>query len=164
MKPEVNLEQVSTELLLPFMKEMLSEGKTVRLTVTGNSMLPLLRNRTDSVFLVAPKKIKKYDIVFFERDNGEAILHRIVGKRKDGYVIVGDNQLVLEACIRPEQILGVVTAFTRSGRTFSVNKWWCRLYGAVWGFLRPVRRPLLPLIFRLIQGVKRIEKMNGETK
>ena len=164
MKPEVNLEQVSTELLLPFIKEMLSEGKTVQLTVTGNSMLPLLRNRMDSVFIAPAGKLKKYDIAFYVRDNGEAIMHRIVGKRKNGYVIVGDNQLVLETGIRREQILGVITAFTRSGRTFSVNKWWCRLYGAVWGFLRPVRKPLLPLVFFLIQRVKRIEKMNGETK
>ena len=158
------MEQVSTELLLPFLKEMLQEGKTVQLTVTGNSMLPLLRNRKDTVFLTATDRIKKYDIAFYVRDNGEALMHRIVGKRKDGYIIVGDNQLELEGPIRPDQILAVVTAFTRNGRTFSVNKWWYKLYATLWGALRPIRKPLLPVVFFMAQRIKQIEKMNGETK
>ncbi len=164
MKPEIYQEQVSMQELLPFLDELLKDGKTVQLKITGNSMMPLLRNRRDSVMLVAPENVKKYDIVLFVRESGEAILHRIVGCKKEGYIIVGDNQLAMEGPIKPAQVVAKVSAICRDGRIFQSTHWWCRLYGCLWGFLRPVRKPLLPLLLFAARRIKRIEHMNGEAK
>lgn len=152
------------QMLLPFLDELLKDGKTIQLTVTGNSMMPLLRNRRDSVFLVSPDAVKTYDIVLFVRESGDAVLHRIVKRTKDGFMIVGDNQLALEGPVKPSQVLAVVSAFCRDGKVFSCRRWWCRLYGFLWGIARPIRRPLLPLVLFAARRIKRIERMNGEAE
>ena len=159
MKPDVSHKQIPTEILLPFLKELLQNGKSVNMTVTGNSMLPLFRDKMDSVLLERPGIIKKFDIVLYVKEDGQAILHRIVKRRKDGYMIVGDNQIQLDGPIAPSQIVAVVTGFYRNKHFFSCTKWWCRLYGFVWGHLRLVRRPLIPLLYSGLRLMKRIERM-----
>ena len=49
-----------------FIEEGLKGGKDINLTVTGNSMYPLFKSRVDTVVLTVPKKIKKYDILFYK--------------------------------------------------------------------------------------------------
>ena len=146
MKPEASLQQVSAEALLPFLIELLSEGKTVNMTVTGNSMLPLFRSGIDSVILARPETIRKFDIVLYVQTSGKAILHRVVKCRRTGYMIVGDNQIELDGPIDRHQIKAVVTGFCRGGKVYSAKIWWSRLYGFVWGHGRLVRPLLLPLV------------------
>ncbi len=146
MKPEASFQSVSTEALLPFLLELLSEGKSVNMTVTGNSMLPLFRHGMDSVVLALPQKLRKFDIVLYVQESGKVILHRIVKCGKEGYMIVGDNQTELDGPIAPEQIKAVVTSFWRSGREYSVKLWWCRLYGFIWGHCRLIRPVLIPFV------------------
>lgn len=146
MKPEASFQSVSTEALLPFLLELLSEGKSVNMTVTGNSMWPLFRHGKDSVVLSLPQRLRKFDVVLYVQESGKAILHRIVKCGKEGYMIVGDNQTELDGPIAPEQIKAVVTSFWRSGREYSLNLWWCRLYGFVWGHCRHIRPALIPLV------------------
>ncbi|MBE7040990.1 MAG: hypothetical protein E7400_03380 [Ruminococcaceae bacterium] len=152
MKPKASFEQVSTEALLPFLLELLSENKAVNMTVTGNSMMPLWRDRVDSVILKKPDRIKNLDVVLYVQDNGQAILHRIIKCRKEGYYIVGDNQIDVDGPIRADQIKAVVTDFWRSGKLYSCRLWWCRLYAFVWGHGRAIRPVLLPLT-RLGKGI-----------
>ena len=146
MKPEVCCDQVSTEALLPFLLELLSENKAINMRVTGNSMMPLWRDRVDSVILKKPDTIKNLDVVLYVQDGGKAILHRIVKCRKEGYYIVGDNQMDIDGPIRPNQIKAVVTDFWRSGRLYSCKQWWCRFYAFVWGHCLMFRPVLLPLV------------------
>lgn len=156
MKPEASFQTVSTEALLPFLLELLSEGKSVNMTVTGYSMMPLFRHGRDSVVLKLPEKLRKYDIVLYVQEDGKAILHRIVKCGKKGYMIVGDNQMELDGPIAPEQIKAVVTSFYHGGKEYSVTVWWYRLYSFIWGYCRLLRPLLLPFV-RL--GEKVIRKM-----
>ncbi len=159
MKPEVSHEQVPVELLLPFLKEMLEAGKSVNLTVTGNSMMPLLRNRRDSVVLVRPEKIKQFDIVLYMNHEDKAILHRIIRCKPTGYMIVGDNQFQVDGPIKPEQIVAVVTGFNRNGKYVPCHTWWVRLYAFVWGYGRPLRNILFPFVRLGGKIIKRLERM-----
>lgn len=98
---------------------ILSSGETVRLKVKGYSMTPVIINERDEVIL-APCSIcapHKNDIVLFkEPKTGTYILHRIVGKRKEIFIIRGDgNPFGKESC-RMEDIAGVVTKIYRNGR------------------------------------------------
>ncbi len=162
MKPEVSQEQVPVELLLPFLQEMLKDGKTIKMTVTGNSMMPLLRDRKDSVHLASPESLKKYDIVLYTNQRGEVILHRIVKKTKAGYMIVGDNQIGLDGPIDDPQITAKVVGFDRDGKYFSCRLWWCRFYAFIWARVRPFRRQLLPILYAGGKIMKRI--VMGEAK
>lgn len=103
-------------------------------------MSPMLRNGKDFVELSAPpQKLKKYDLPLYQRDNGEYVMHRVVRTGKT-YTCIGDNQFVLETGIRPDQIIAVVTAFTRKGKRYSVKNLSYRLYCRLWHFTRPLRK------------------------
>jgi len=158
MKPEATLKQVSTKSLLPFLIEMLNMGKKVRLTVTGNSMLPLWHNGRDSVVLQKAEKPKKYDIVLYTRNNGDVILHRIVKKTPKGYMILGDNQTQIDGPVMPSQIIATATGFYRDQTYYSVNTWWYVLYSRIWVACRGLRRMLLPAARLTGRLIKHLEK------
>ena len=121
-------------------EEALRRGDTVRLTVTGNSMYPLLHTRRDIVTLSPAATVKKYDITFHKRDDGRYILHRVLKVQKDGtYLIAGDNELKTEPPVRREQIFGVVTEYTRWGKTKKPKGLGYWLYVRIWHLLMPYR-------------------------
>ena len=130
---------VRLEQMMPLMLERLSERKTVSFSPRGISMLPMLRQGLDTVELSAvPEKLKKYDLPLYQRENGQYVLHRIVAVGET-YTCVGDNQFVLEPGLRPEQMLAVVTAFTRNGRRIPVERLSYRFYCRFWHYSRPLR-------------------------
>lgn len=131
--------QYRLEDLMPLILEALGNGRTVRFSPRGSSMLPMLRQNIDSVvFSPPPKRLEKYDLPLYRRDNGQFVLHRVV-KVEQTYTCIGDNQFVCETGIRQEQILAVVTAFYRGNRLISTACLPYRLYCRVWHYSRPVR-------------------------
>lgn len=135
LEKEFRLEQ-----LLPLIQDTLSRGKSVTFSPRGISMLPMLRQGRDTVTL-APidRELRKYDIPLYRRDNGAFVLHRIVAVGET-FTCIGDNQYELEHGIRKDQMIGVVTAFTRDGRTVKVTNIGYRMYCRLWHWLRPVKR------------------------
>jgi hypothetical protein len=128
--------------LSPLMTEVLQNDGKVILTVTGVSMLPMLRHRRDKVCLIKPeeKHLKKYDIPLFIRPDGKYILHRIVAVRQEGYAVIGDNQCVKEYPVLPSQVTGVVKGFWRNGKYTSCDDLWYQVYCRLWVSLYPLRR------------------------
>ncbi len=139
--------KVSLSELLPVIEETLASGGTVKLPITGTSMLPLLRAGHDTVTLSpVTEKLQKFDIPFYRRRDGAFVLHRIVDCAADNtYTLCGDNQWVLEKGICDTQIIGVVTEITRNGRTFSVESKKYKRYVRVWHCLLPVRKYIVKL-------------------
>ena len=124
--------------LMPVFQESLAQGRTVRFSPRGISMRPMLRQGKDTVTLSpVTGKLNKYDIPLYRRDNGAYILHRIA-KVDETYTCIGDNQYAYEPGIRDDQIIGVVTAFTRGKREISVTNLWYKLYVLVWCNTRPI--------------------------
>lgn len=139
--------QVRLEELLPVIAGTLAAGGTVRLPITGTSMLPLLVAGRDTVVL-APihGTLQTYDLPLYRRENGAFVLHRVVRVENDGtYTCCGDNQWVKETGIRHSQLIGVVTRICRKGREFPVTAKRYRLYVRVWALLFPIRRYLVAL-------------------
>lgn len=135
------MEAFYTELdnFMPLLKASLAAGKNVRFKPQGISMLPMLRQGIDSVVLSPlPQKLKKYDLPLYKREDGKYILHRIV-KAGDTYTCIGDNQFVLEPGLKHEQMIGVVTAFTRGEKKISTKAFSYQLYCRIWHYSRPVR-------------------------
>ena len=125
---------------MPLILEKLNAGHEVTFSPHGASMLPLLRDGRDTVTLSSPRgKLKKYDIAFYQRKNGQYVLHRVarVGKT---YTFVGDNQFYLEKGIEHEQIIGVCSSFIRKGRTVTVRSPIYRAYVIFWHYSRFPRR------------------------
>lgn len=87
-------------------------------TPIGTSMLPLLRERLDTVKLVAPTNIKKHDVVLYMRNDKTLVLHRIIRVHKDTFTMCGDNQCILEKHIKKGQIIAVMEGFYREEEYF----------------------------------------------
>lgn len=118
--------------LWPIIKEQIDNGKSVKFRPGGTSMLPLIRPVDDIVIIKkAPKKLKKYDIILYRRENGRFVLHRVVGIKSGTYIMRGDNQNVLERGIKLEQILAIAEGIYKDSEyiSFSGAKYWiyCRM-------------------------------------
>lgn len=132
--------EIELKELLPLMEECLASGGSVRFAPKGISMLPMLRQGVDSVILSpAPEKLHKYDIPLYRRDDGKFVLHRVV-KTGETYTCIGDNQFVFEPGVRRDQVIAVVTAFTRGPKEYKVSDLRHQLYCRIRHYSRPFRQ------------------------
>lgn len=132
---------VPMQSLAEVVRLQLDNGGRANLTVTGNSMYPMLISHRDTVTLIPPVKLSKGDVILFQRASGAYILHRIVGFSTEGFVCCGDNQIVRESVSR-EQVVAVVDGFVRKGKPYPVDAGFYRAYAAVWMRLFVLRRVL----------------------
>ena len=142
------------------LKEIAAQGRECHMLITGNSMAPFLYHERDTVYFTKPPvRLKTGDIVFFQRKNGQFVMHRIrriVRTQRQPeecfeFYLVGDNQHEVEGPLKPEQIKGVLTAFIRRGKQRSVKNPIYILASRLWLFLRPVR----PVLARTVAALKR---------
>ena len=126
---------------MPLVRERLNAGHAVRyLPFRGVSMLPMLRQGKDSVELSPlPPKLRKYDLPVYQYPSGKYVMHRVVAVLDDHYLCLGDNTYDYET-IRPEQLVGLVSAFKRGQKRIEVDAPMYRLYSRVWVALFPLRR------------------------
>ncbi len=104
-------------------RKSVSSGGEFRMITAGISMLPLLRNRKDTVVLVkAPTPLKKYDIPLFKRKDGHFVLHRVIEIKDGSYVMCGDNQISKEYGISDSDVIAVVSKIVRNGKTIDLKR------------------------------------------
>ena len=95
---------------------LMSHGKYVGPTV-GVSMLPMLKNRRDTI-VVLPKteRLKPLDVALYKR--GETyVLHRVLQVLDTGYIIRGDNCYADEN-VPEKAVIGVLSEFFRKGKHY----------------------------------------------
>ena len=149
---------VKLEDMYPVIAQVLEENGEVSFKTHGISMHPMLANGRDTVTLKKVSgRLKKYDLPFYRRDNGQFVLHRIVGINSDGYITRGDNQYVNEYGVRDDQIIGVVVSFVRKGKEHKVTDFSYKLYCVL--RCNPLSVFLHKL--RLKTGEKILKKSNG---
>ncbi len=114
-------------------RTVLDSGGEFRIYPKGTSMLPLIRAGQDSVCLSKPEgNLKRNDIAFYLRDNGEYILHRVVKAEKGSYIMCGDNQIAQESGIENRHIIGYVTRVFRGEKEITPKNAGYRLYLLLW--------------------------------
>ena len=141
---------MAMEDLAQILKLQMESGGLARLVVTGNSMYPTLRHKKDVVFLSQVQApLKKGDLILYQRENGQYVLHRIVKKPKaDRLICCGDNQWEQEIVYR-SQVVAIVHKFLKNGKTHHVDDFDCRLWVGFLVSTFPLRRPLLAIRRRL---------------
>ena len=132
--------------LMPLIKETISAGRSIRFSVTGNSMFPLFANRRDSVTVSPVDSVRKYDIVLHQRADGTYIMHRVIGVRGNMLTIAGDNEDKKEKNVPVDAVIAKVTSFTRKGRIYNMKEFGYRLYSRVWLMVFPVRLYILDFL------------------
>ncbi len=116
------------------MRESIDDGGQFSVVTAGTSMMPLLRNRKDTVILVKPLgRLSRYDIPLYKRDNGQYVLHRVVKVCDSEYHLCGDNQLTIEKGITDCRVIAVVSKIIRNGKVIDISKSCAyKLYVFVW--------------------------------
>lgn len=164
---EYQKKEVELDELMPLIQEKLNMGAEVELPSSGNSMYPLFRHRQDSFRLSRTENApEKYDMVLYRRDNGTYVLHRIVGVGPEGYILRGDNQFDSEYPVRADQIIAVVSSFSRSGKQVCCGDFGYWLYTRLWvstAALRHGAAALKKSAGRALRKVRRILKKVGKT-
>lgn len=137
----------------PVALDALQAGNDVEFLVTGESMRPLLRHEKDRV-RIRRCEPKPGDAVFYLREDGSYILHRLIRIEKDGTCcICGDNQYRLEKGVRRDRILGVMTHYARPEKWKSCEALSYKIYRRlrIWSIFP--RRVLHGLRRRLLKNV-----------
>jgi hypothetical protein len=144
MMNDIKTKEAHLDDLMPLMKECMAAGLPVKFSPKGTSMLPMIRQGIDCVEIsFTTEPLKKYDIPLYQRDDGHYVLHRIVKVVSSGdtitYTCCGDNQFLYEPGIRPDQVIAVVTAFTRGEKSYTVKDLGYLIYCRFWHYSRPLR-------------------------
>ncbi len=140
----------------------LAEGSAAEITVVGSSMYPLFRSGRDSVCLRPISAAPKIgDIILYRRKNGKYVMHRIVGKNADGFILAGDNQMQKEYAVTADMVIARADTIIRStdngDKRIPVTALWYRVYTLLWTrmfFARPFFAKCIKAAARVKHSVK----------
>lgn len=154
---DLNFYETEAEKGLEYIKEAVNGGAAVPLTVTGSSMMPLLRPHRDIVWLEKHKDedIKKGAILLFVRAGGKPVLHR-VRKIKNGSLVMNGDALSWSETIEAGKVIACVKSFERNGKTISCEDKAIKMWNAFWYTTRPVR----PILKKLHNVTGKRKKLN----
>lgn len=132
-------------------RELISEGRTVSLTVKGNSMNPFLVSMRDQMTLGPWKDedIRKGCVALVKDNRNNYLIHRIIERNGNSVTLLGDGNVGFTETATFDNIIGVMYSVTRKGRVWTTESVVWRLYSWFWMFLTPVRRWPLGLWRRL---------------
>lgn len=142
---------ISTHKLFPVIEGILSEGRQVRFTVSGNSMWPFIIHNRDSVLLTScdANKLKKGTIILFQTEFGNYVLHRITKVVQDGYITTGDGNLHRDGFVSYDGVKAKVIKIYRKEKEISCDDWRWKIVFRIWMSAFPIRKYLQKLILRI---------------
>lgn len=123
-------------------EQFLRENGYLFIHPVGKSMLPLIRGGLDTVALAPPDKLRAGDVVWYRREDGSEVLHRVLRVEGDTLDLCGDNQIWVERGVKRAQVLGVMRGFYRGEQYIDTKSAGYRLYVRVWRHLL-LRRVIL---------------------
>lgn len=155
MEEKIKTRIVDIHAYLPVLIELVEQGKEVSLVVTGSSMSPFLCHQRDVIFFHRPQApFKKGQMVFYQRPNGQYVMHRIARVGTDGLLdLIGDGQLEIEHGVDPTWIFGVVDQVKRKGKILQPGDFWWDFFARVWINMIPLR-PLALKLYGLFKHKK----------
>jgi len=136
-------------------RAIVDDGGKFFLKVTGNSMLPFLKNGIDIAILSAPNSVKKYETVLYVRASGGVVLHRIVAIHSDCFDMCGDHQVDVERGIPKENIVAVMREYRRNSKDYSCESAFYKIKSVLWVKTRTFRKFYRDLKIKVKRLVKR---------
>ena len=118
-------------------------------TITGTSMLPLLKEGRDRVELepCCQEQLKKGDVVLYKKNDGTLVLHRIIRvENGEFFTVLGDHQFNNDEWVNKNQIIAVACGFFIKGRYVNEKTRWYRLYKKIWLCNLNFRRIILAVL------------------
>ncbi len=109
---------LSSRALVELIRAVFEKGKPFRFRASGSSMKPTIKDG-DIVTSASStgRTLDLGDIVLFLRSGpGNPVVHRVVGRKKEGYLLKGDNSMYNDGLIAREQIIGIIKKVERDGK------------------------------------------------
>lgn len=149
---------VSQYHLMPLMEQMLEKGEKVRFRVSGNSMWPWIIHNRDSVLLIPcdVHNLKKGEIILFQTQMGNYVLHRITKVVPGGYVTTGDGNCHRDGFISCERVKAKASIIYRKEKRINCDSLPWKCVSAFWMKTFPVRRQMQHFI-KIIWKLKKKE-------
>jgi len=127
MKPSLKVNEegelsLSGEALGKLLQAVLNSGASFRFRAKGYSMSPFIKD--EDIITISPllSKIRPGQIVaFLHPETGKLVVHRVIKKKGDFYLIKGDRGLDIDGEIPRGDILGTVTDVEREGKKVSLG-------------------------------------------
>jgi hypothetical protein len=121
-------------------RDVLLEGKRVRIAVKGESMLPFFRS--GSTIILRPLRegdLRKYNVVMADAGHG-FVVHRIIEVNEKNVLLFGDGNIKRGERVALDKVYGVVDCS-------KVHIFFAK----IWLWMRPVRRYPLAIIRRVMR-------------
>lgn len=139
---------IPNNIIIPEIKRMIDEGRSVTFGIRGNSMRPFLEDCRDKVHLEpCHRKARRGDVLLVEDHPGHYVLHRVIKVQGNLITLKGDGNVNGTEVCRHKDIIGIATGFQRKGRTKTDSienlKW--KTYSFIWMHTTPLRRLMLAL-------------------
>jgi hypothetical protein len=133
-------------------ENIIPQGDSFEIVVTGRSMLPLLGYGRDTILVrrVAEDYPILNRIAMFRATDGRIVVHRVIKDAAGEVVLQGDGNVALREHCRRDEVIGVVERVVRqSGRVVDCTSRWWRFRERVW-LAQPliVRRYALAVMHR----------------
>ena len=125
-------------LIFSTVRDMLLEGKSVRVTVRGQSMLPFFRS--GSTVTLRPLRegdLRRLNVVLADI-GGHFAIHRIISVESDRIILLGDGNTQGTEVVRPDAVYGIVDCSATH----------C-FFARIWLWMRPMRRYPLAILRRV---------------
>ena len=134
-------------IMMDEIRTLISEGKTVSLTVKGNSMNPFMVHLRDQITLGPWKDedIKEGTVALVKDVRGNYLIHRIIHRDAGTVTLLGDGNIGMMETATFDNIIGIMYGITRKGHLWSSNSLIWRTYSCIWRMLTPLRRYPLAL-------------------
>ena len=146
------MRKIDTRSYVSVLRELVEQGQEVSMLISGSSMAPFLIHERDSICFKQPERsLRKGDMVFYQRDNGQFVMHRICNVKPEGYYIVGDAQTVIEGPVREDQIFAVITKVKRKGKWIEPGDFWWEFFEHVWIHMIPMRRNIMKIYAKIVR-------------
>ncbi|MDO4180135.1 MAG: S24/S26 family peptidase [Bacteroidales bacterium] len=138
------MRSVDTKEYISMLRSLVEEGKQVSLIISGCSMSPFLIHARDAICFAKPdRELQKGDMVFFQRSDGNFVMHRIYKIKNGAYYIIGDAQTTMEGPIRREQIFALIKQVRRKGKWIAPGDFWWEFFAHIWLNIIPLRRIII---------------------
>ena len=142
---------IDKAVMMEEIRQMISEGKTVTITLKGNSMNPFIVHLRDQMTLGPWKdeEIRKGTVALVKDIYGNYLIHRIIKREGNKVTLLGDGNVEQTETATLDNVIGIMCSLTRKGRTYTPKSLTWKIYSAIWAILTPVRRYPLGLWRRI---------------
>ena len=138
--------KIPNEVFFDEVGMLLGKGHNVEIKAPGNSMLPFIRGNRDGIELGGAEQICRGDIVLAECEKGRFIIHRVMRRKGEELVLMGDGNLRCTESCRTADVIAKVVGIKRGNRRISCESTGFRAMSWLWcTAAKPIRRPLLAL-------------------